>query len=112
MTTPCLKTNVLNKISLVIVLAILAAPLASSAQMITCVWKGKNNRQKAELKIVQNGDSLTGTSYYYDSPDSYRRYSIKGYFDENTNETVWWDDKLIEQSGSAPGRIPMLARAD
>jgi hypothetical protein len=87
------------------------------AQMITGAWKGKINRQKVELKIVQNGDSLTGTSYYYESANNYRRYSIKGYFDAVTNEAVWWDDRLLdEKSGrfsvSSPGKIPLLSRAD
>ena len=85
--------------------------------MITGVWKGKINKQKTELKIIQNGDSLIGSSYYYESVDRYRRYSIKGYFDPETNEAVWWDDQLIEEksgklSVSIPGKIPMLSRAD
>jgi hypothetical protein len=89
----------------------------SIAQMITGVWKGKINRQKAELKIIQNGDSLTGTAYYYESPVDYRRYSIKGYFDATTNEAVWWDDQLIEERSarfgiSSPGKVPLLSRAD
>src|SRR5258706_4564417 len=87
------------------------------AQMITGVWKGKINRQKAEVKIIQNGDSLTGTSYYYESANTYRRYSIKGYFDATTNEAVWWDDQLIEEKSgryniSTPGKMPLLSRAD
>ena len=85
--------------------------------MITGVWKGKINRQKVELKIIQRGDSLLGTSYYYESANNYRRYSIRGYFDPNTNSTVWWDDQLLdERSGrfsiGSPGKIPMLSRAD
>jgi hypothetical protein len=85
--------------------------------MITGVWKGKINRQKAEIKIIQNGDSLTGTSYYYESANNYRRYSIKGYFDATTNEAVWWDDQLIEEKSgkynvSTPGKMPLLSRAD
>jgi hypothetical protein len=85
--------------------------------MITGVWKGKINKQKAEVKIIQNGDSLTGTSYYYESVTNYTRYSIKGYFDATTNEAVWWDDQLIEErSGkyrvSTPGKMPLLSRAD
>jgi len=92
-------------------------PLSLAGQMITGVWKGKINRQKVEVKIIQKGDSLTGTSYYYESPTHYRRYSIRGYFDANTNETVWWDDQLIEErkgkySLSAPGKIPLLSTAD
>jgi hypothetical protein len=88
----------------------------SSAQMITGVWKGKINKQKVEVKIIQNGDSLTGTSYYYESAANYRRYSIKGYFDANTNEAVWWDDQLIEEKSgrfniSTPGKMPLLSRA-
>src|SRR5262245_8277101 len=85
--------------------------------MITGVWKGKINRQKAEVKIVLNGDSLTGTSYYYESASNYRRYSIKGYFDAATNEAVWWDDQLIEEKSGkytvmTPGKVPLLSRAD
>lgn len=87
------------------------------AQMITGVWKGKINRQKAEVKIIQKGDSLTGTSYYYESTTHYRRYSIKGYFNNNTNEAVWWDDQLLEEKTgrftlSSPGKNAMLSSAD
>lgn len=85
--------------------------------MITGVWKGRINRQKVEVKIIQKGDSLTGTSYYYESASHFRRYSIKGYFDPSTNEAVWWDDQLLEEkagrfSVSIPGKIPLLSRAD
>ncbi|MDZ4796513.1 MAG: hypothetical protein SGI83_19770 [Bacteroidota bacterium] len=88
-----------------------------SAQMITGTWKGKINRQKAEVKIIQTGDSLTGTSYYYESASNYRRYSIKGYFDSETNSAVWWDDQLLEEKSgrfsiSIPGKVPLLSRAD
>jgi len=86
-------------------------------QMITGVWHGNINRQKAEIKIVLNGDALTGTSYYYESANKYRRYSIKGYFDPSTNSAVWWDDQLIEEKSgrfalTTPGRVPLLSRAD
>jgi hypothetical protein len=89
----------------------------AGAQMITGVWKGHINKKKTELKLIQNGDSLTGTSYYYESENSYRRYSIRGYFDANTNEVVWWDDQLLEEkTGKSifgpPGRIPYLSSAD
>lgn len=85
--------------------------------MITGNWKGKINRQKVEVKIIQNGDSLTGTSYYYESVNNYRRYSIKGYFDQQTNSAVWWDDQLLEEKSgrfsiSVPGKVPLLSRAD
>ena len=90
---------------------------SSYSQMITGVWKGRINKKKAELKIIQNGDSLVGTSYYYESDDIYRRYSIRGYFDANTNEAVWWDDQLIEErtgkfSLNTPGKTPYLSSAD
>jgi len=83
--------------------------------MITGVWKGKINRQKVEVKIIQNGGSLTGTAYYYESASNYRRYGIKGYFDPNTNEAVWWDDQLLEEKTgghASPGKVPLLSRAD
>ncbi len=87
------------------------------AQPITGVWKGKIGRQRAEVKIVQRGDSLVGTSYYFDASGAYRRYSIKGYFNQANNSVVWWDDALIEEktakfSLSNPGATPMLSSAD
>ncbi len=77
-----------TKISLMALLGFLS--LQANAQMITGVWKGKIDKKKVEVKIIQKGDSLTGTSYYYESVQQYRRYSIKGYFDENTNSVVWY----------------------
>lgn len=87
----------------------------TNAQMITGTWKGKINNQKVEIKIIQKGDSLEGTSYYYTSAKSYRRYSIKGYFDPETNAAVWWDDQLIEEntgSLNSPGKSALLSNAD
>ena len=82
--------------------------------MITGVWHGKIGRQKVELKIVQKGDSLTGTSYYYQSANHYRRYSIKGFFDGPNNVAVWWDDELLEEKSSrmAPDKEALLLQAD
>lgn len=102
---------------LLLVLLFAGSCIYTYGQLITGVWRGKINRQKVELKIIQKGDSLTGTSYYYESANNYRRYSIKGYFDPNTNSAVWWDDRLIEErsgrlSISSPGKIPMLSIAD
>ncbi len=68
-----------------------------NAQQITGYWKGKIDKKNVEIKIVKSGDSLTGTSYYYESANSYRRYSIKGYFNPDDNSAVWWDDQLIEE---------------
>lgn len=101
-----LASIVLNLISLV-----------SCGQMITGTWKGHINKKKVELKIIQRGDSLFGTSYYYESANNYRRFSIKGYFDGITNETVWWDDQLIEEkTGKSilgnPNKTPYLSSAD
>jgi hypothetical protein len=87
-------------------------PFLINAQQVTGVWKGKIDRRKVEVKIVQNGDSLTGTSYYYESATNYRRYSIKGYFDANTNSVVWWDDQLIEDRGGNSGKNALLSVAD
>ena len=82
--------------------------------MITGVWTGKINQQKVEVKIILKDGSLMGTTYYYESPNNYRRYSIKGYFDPGRNEAVWWDDQLIEENGggSSIGKTPLLSRAD
>ncbi|HVF81874.1 MAG TPA: hypothetical protein VM884_08070 [Flavisolibacter sp.] len=90
--------------------------LLLQAQMLTGVWHGKMAKQNTEVKIIKNGDSITGTSYYYSSSKSYRRYTIKGYFDEGSNQVVWWDDQLVEERAgglfSAPGKTPLAARAD
>jgi hypothetical protein len=91
------------------------------AQMITGVWKGKVGNSlkpvKVELKLVQRGDSLFGTSYYYENSTNYRRYSVKGYFNQQTNEVIWWDEELIEEMMPrvrilSPGEIPLLLEAD
>jgi hypothetical protein len=113
-----LKINALNRkffIRISMSLMALAVCFLSQAQMITGIWTGKIDGQKAEVKIIQNGDSLTGTSYYYQNASNYRRYSIKGYFDPNTNDAVWWDDQLIEEKtsrGSGPGKFALLSHAD
>lgn len=89
--------------------------------MITGVWKGKVGNglrpAKLELKLIQRGDSLFGTSYYYESTSNYRRYTVKGYFDQQTNEVVWWDDELLEAKTPrsailSPGEMPLLMEAD
>lgn len=93
----------------------LAAGNMLSAQMITGVWKGKSGNQQLEVKIIQDGDSLRGSSYYSMGKNQYRRYSIRGYFDSRTNEAIWWDDQLIEEQptgGTRKGLLPMMNRAD
>jgi hypothetical protein len=86
------------------------------AQPITGIWKGKMGNSKVELKLIRKGDSLIGTSYYYDSKSNYRRYSVKGYFDDKKNDVIWWDDVLIEDNSSThfigTGQQPLLAVAD
>ena len=82
------------------------------AQQITGTWKGKINSQRVELKIIQKGDSLTGTSYYYGLTGSHKRYSIKGYFDPNDNSAVWWDDELITANGATAAPNSLLSVAD
>ena len=109
------KGSVLTQISLLFFIC--SFNISSSAQMITGVWKGKINKKKAEVKLIQKGDSLVGTCYYYESETNYRRYSIKGYFDPNTHEGIWWDDQLLEEktgkfSLNTPGKIPYLSSAD
>src|SRR4249919_1848155 len=83
--------------------------LQIQAQPITGIWKGKMGSSRVELKLVRKGDSLIGTSYYYDSKSNFRRYSVKGYFDGQTNDVIWWDDALIEDNGSHHGTGALLA---
>ena len=109
------KGSVLAQISLLFFIC--SFTTSSSAQMITGVWKGKINKKKAEVKLIQKGDSLVGTCYYYESETNYRRYSIRGYINPNTHEGMWWDDQLLEEktgkfSLNTPGKIPYLSSAD
>ncbi|MDB5196783.1 MAG: hypothetical protein JWP88_1154 [Flaviaesturariibacter sp.] len=76
-----------------------ASTLSLSAQQITGVWKGRIDKKKVELKIIQKGDSLTGTAYYFETANNYKRYSIKGYFDGRDNSVVWWDEQLLDEKG-------------
>src|SRR5215831_6676568 len=73
------------------------------AQPVTGLWKGKIKSTKIELKLVKKGDSLLGTSYYFESPESYRRYSVRGYFDDQSQNVVWWDEQLLEEKTGAHG---------
>ncbi|MBI3716986.1 MAG: hypothetical protein HY252_00130 [Sphingobacteriales bacterium] len=95
-----------------------------NAQMITGVWKGKisgngsllKSQYKLELKLVQKGDSLTGTSYYYASSNNYYRFKVKGYFNSDNSTVVWWDEEMIEYSTNnkllAPNDDAMINEAD
>lgn len=100
---------------LIPLLLVLLVALSGSAQQVTGVWKGRIDRRRVEVKIVQNGDSLTGTSYYGDGPGSFQRYSIRGYFNPEDNSVVWWDDQLLESKGGRSllgGVNPLLSVAD
>src|SRR6185369_2029485 len=72
----------------------------SNAQPVTGVWQGRIGSLRIELKLIRKGDSLIGTSYYYDSKSNYRRYSVKGFFDDKNNDVIWWDDVIIEDNSS------------
>src|SRR3982751_6134856 len=102
----------INTLRALVLIACCLTALLASAQQVTGVWKGKIDRKNVEVKIIQKGDSLTGTSYYYESSNNYRRYSIKGYFDPNTNSVIWWDDQLLENKGGNAGKNPQLSVAD
>jgi hypothetical protein len=83
-----------------------------NAQQITGIWSGKINKRKAEIKFVQKGDSITGTSYYYEAGKNYLRYSIRGYFDAGNNSVVWWDDELLSNEGRSAKEVALLSVAD
>jgi hypothetical protein len=89
---------------------------SASSQTITGAWKGRIGSLKTELKLIKKGDSLLGTSYYYFGRNVYRRYSVKGYFDPETNSVIWWDDVLLEEKGVtgtlASHKEPFLSVAD
>jgi hypothetical protein len=100
----------LLRVSFIVILTTLSA--FSNAQQITGIWSGKMNKKRAEIKFIQKGDSITGTSYYYESGENYLRYSIKGYFDASNNSVVWWDDQLISDEGKSAKEVALLSVAD
>ena len=110
-----LKTPLCFRLLLLVILSLNG--LIATAQQITGVWKGKAKGARIELKIVKSGDSLVGNAYYYSSKNSYRKYSIKGYFDAETNNVIWWDDALVEDKTShgllaGASQEPLLTVAD
>jgi hypothetical protein len=109
----------LFKISIFCFLCFLS--LQMKAQQITGYWKGKIGNglinKKLELKLIIKGDSIVGTSYYYQSKNNYARYSVKGFFNPNTNAVVWWDDVLLQSKQpqvklSTTGQTAMMSEAD
>ena len=105
-----LKANSNMRIAIAVSLFLFC--MKASGQSITGVWKGKLKSAKIELKLVKKGDSLVGTSYYYESKNNYRRYAVRGYFDDETNNVVWWDDILIEDKSPHSSSNAMMAVAD
>ena len=81
-------------------LLVLFTNLAANAQQITGVWNGRIDGRKVELKMIQKGDSLTGTAYYYQSAQHYKQYRISGYFDGADNSVVWWNESVVAEKGS------------
>jgi hypothetical protein len=100
----------LKTLLLIITIGVAGLFKQAAAQAVTGVWKGKIGSARTEVKLIKKGDSLLGTSYYYTSAKTYRRYSVKGYFDPETNEVVWWDDELLEDNGGPSNAL--LAVAD
>lgn len=83
------------------------------AQPVTGVWHGKIKKSgspigrgtQLELKLIRNGDSLTGTSYYYSDQNNVTRYQIKGYFNPFDGTVTWWDDEVIGPAEGHSGKI-------
>jgi hypothetical protein len=77
-------------------------------QSISGVWRGKiskeqgglNKMYQLEVKLVRNGDSLTGTSYYYSGKDNYARFQIKGYINPYDGTIFWWDERALNDERS------------
>jgi hypothetical protein len=106
------------KRSYLIILLTVIVFFQAHSQSITGVWRGKLSRgmkiYSLELKLIKNGDSLSGTSYYYHSPTNYSRFRVKGYFDIS-GDIVWWDKELLESKGgkiSSPNTTPFRFAAD
>ena len=73
-------------------------------QPVTGIWRGKVHEQNGlnlrnlelELKLVRDGDSLTGTSYYYTSDHNYARFKVSGYINPYDGTITWWDETPVK----------------
>ncbi|ULQ52536.1 hypothetical protein [Flavihumibacter fluvii] len=83
------------KKTLLLPIFILTSITIARSQSVTGVWRGKINGTPTELKLVKSGDQLVGVAYYYQNKKKYKRYSIKGHFDPETNSVIWWDELLL-----------------
>ncbi len=96
-----------------ITVLILHFSMTLPAQPVTGVWHGKikkggsviGKNTQLELKLIRNGDSLTGTSYYYSDQHNVTRYQVKGYFNPFDGTVTWWDDEMVDKSGGRIGKI-------
>jgi hypothetical protein len=97
-------------------LAMSLAPLLSlmqtlQAQPVSGVWHGKVDARNGivktsysvELKLVRQGDSLYGTSYYHSGRREYVRFPVRGYFNPYDGTVTWWHtgDTGIDERGRA-----------
>ncbi len=91
--------------SIVLFIGMIAFQTAVS-QPVSGVWHGRIKKAgivpgrsvQLELKLIRNGDSLTGSSYYYTSGNNYTAFNVKGYFDPFSGTVTWWDDSPLESS--------------
>lgn len=91
-------------ISLILFAPVLLVSVMGLAQPLTGVWQGKINKQTGllskadnlELKLVRNGDSLSGSAYYFTSKENYSRFQIKGFVNPYDGTVTWWDETFIE----------------
>lgn len=86
--------------AILIIISFLNLAQNTQAQAITGIWRGKIKGIPTELKLVKNGDQLVGVVYYYHGKNKYKRYSVKGNFDPQTNSVIWWDELLLEGPSS------------
>lgn len=90
--------------SLLLLASVQLILVIGNAQPLTGIWQGKINKQTGllpkyenlELKLVRNGDSLSGSAYYYSSKDAYSMFQIKGFVNPYDGTVSWWDETFIE----------------
>ncbi len=98
-----------NILSISFTFIVLLCAVIVNAQQITGIWKGKIKSRNIELKLIKSGDSLTGVAYYYSSKNNFQHFSVKGYFDPETNSVIWWDDVPLDGKSNID---PLLTVAD
>lgn len=103
------KTILVLSSCLLILIGAIAQPVTGSWQgRISFPGIGLTGNYRMELKLVRNGDSLSGVSYYYTGRNRYYRIPVKGYFNPYDGSVYWQHvDGIVEDENGRRTSTPI-----